>query len=115
MPFTALLLATNIDFVSKQIDRTLANSLESLLEYVQPKDGLGVSYFLRATGLMALINMTLYYKAKPVGSIEDLCLDFTYPGHDIELCVCQRIIRSSSITDRVLNRLGRRKEHSGHC
>ena len=71
-------------YIVQQIDRTLANSLESLLDYIRPKDGLlvGLSswdYGFRTDGS--------FYQANRLGSVEDLCLDFTYPGYDIELRV----------------------------
>ena len=71
-------------YIVQQIDRTLANSLESLLDYIRPKDVLEASLI---TYDYDFRTDDSFYQANRLGSVEDLCLDFTYPGYDIELRV----------------------------
>jgi len=66
------------------VDPDLANSLSKLQTYVETRRALespaSLSPESRKRGVIAAAN--------PMFDIEDLALDFTLPGYDIELKVC---------------------------
>jgi hypothetical protein len=79
--------------IYKLVDRDLANSLTKLQTYASSKGGsdkvrIDAVYQNRPlTGIQLLRKVAMV----DIANVEDLALDFTIPGYDIELRVCDDI------------------------